>query len=324
MLILSWNVNGLRNVDKMKNVFASIKASHAYIACIQETFWDEEFIENYKHLWDGTMYYNNCQYAHRKGVAILISPQFSGTTNVTYRDEDGRVLRVTVTYEDISFNMYCIYSPNVSSDRIAFIDKLSLLISDTPSIISGDFNEIVDPHLDKSNTMSTYCYRSSTALVKFIDNHRLSDIWRYRHPEKKEFTRQQFVEGTLKQSRIDLILISKSLLVNVNNCYIKYSKISDHNSLCLKMDFNSVERGPGVWIFNNSLLNDPTFCVQIRNIIVQETKCPLFDNETIVWWDNFKYMLKRFSIAYSKQRKKEEMKEYYSIQNSLRKEYELA
>ena len=45
MVLLSLNVNGLRDVDKLNSVFAAIKNRHAKITFLQETFWDDNFIQ---------------------------------------------------------------------------------------------------------------------------------------------------------------------------------------------------------------------------------------------------------------------------------------
>ncbi len=95
MLILSWNVNGLRDLNKMEQIFASIKESHASLCFLQETFWDDSFIERYKHLWDGTILYNNCPNNNRKGVALLISKSFPHTVQYHSCDSAGRIMKIT-------------------------------------------------------------------------------------------------------------------------------------------------------------------------------------------------------------------------------------
>ena len=53
MALLSLNVNGLRDIDKLNSVFAAIKSRHANITFLQETFWNDNFIERYKHYGKG-------------------------------------------------------------------------------------------------------------------------------------------------------------------------------------------------------------------------------------------------------------------------------
>ncbi len=324
MSILSWNVNGLRDVDKMKTVFATARNSFAKMICLQETFWDDQFIRSYEHLWDGKIIFNNCPYEHRKGVAILISPLFAGDYNVAFKDDDGRVLKVNFTFDDCTIDIFNVYLPNKVCERSHVWRMISPLVVNPNSVIVGDLNDILDPRLDKASNVKTFNLQGCETLQRFIDNHNLCDVWRYKHPDKREFTRQQFVEGVLKQSRIDMFLISRSLLVNVVNCFIKYTTLSDHNMVFLKLDMSRVERGSGVWILNNTLLEDPAYCLKIRDFIRKDVDCPLFELEPLMWWDNLKSKIKRLSICFATSKRKGEKNEYYHLQNSLRREYDRA
>ena len=51
------------------------------------------------------------------------------------------------------------------------------------------------------------------------------------------------------------------------NSYITHTLISDHEFVGLKLDFSKIERGGGIWIFNNQLLNDELFNNSINDII---------------------------------------------------------
>ena len=86
------------------------------------------------------------------------------------------------------------------------------------------------------------------------------------------------------------------------NSYISYTTLSDQNLLCLNLDFSRVERGQSIWIFNNELLKDNVFCDSIIDVINKASDCPLFDTETLVWWDNIKYKMKKMcsKLCYSK------------------------
>ena len=67
MALLLLNVNGLRDIDKLNSVFSAIKSRHANITFLQETFWDDNFNERYKHLWEGKIFYNNCVHIKIRG-----------------------------------------------------------------------------------------------------------------------------------------------------------------------------------------------------------------------------------------------------------------
>ena len=72
-------------------MFAAIKSRHANITFLQETFWNDNIIERYKHLWEGKIIYNNCPTKNRRGVAILISKECSYDFTFNSCDTEGRI-----------------------------------------------------------------------------------------------------------------------------------------------------------------------------------------------------------------------------------------
>ena len=105
-------------------------------------------------------------------------------------------------------------------------------------------------NLDKSVSVKTFTSASSNSLGNLIDKNNLCDVWRYKHPGEMEFSRRQFVDGILKQSRIDLILVSRNLLCFISKAFIKYSSISDHDLECMLIDLHvlNVVKGYGFLI----------------------------------------------------------------------------
>ena len=249
---------------------------------MQETFWDDKFIENYKHLWEGTIFYNNYK-NNRRGVAILISKDCPYTFTFDSCDNEGRILKLASNIENNTYYFINIYAPNKIEEKIIFLKHLEIFVNNENYIIAGDFNEILDPHLDIGIQNKTFNLESSNALNNFKNRYDLIDIWRYRNRGKREYTRSQTVQNVLKQSRIDLILISKNVLHYVVNPYISYTTFSDHNFVCINIDFSNIERGQGIWIFNNNLLQDENFCDAVINIINNACQCPLFESEPLVW-----------------------------------------
>ena len=105
------------------------------------------------------------------------------------------------------------------------------------------------------------------------------------------------------------------------NTYISYTTFSDHNFVCMNIDFSNIERGQGIWIFNNDLLQDENFSDAVITIINNACQCPLFESEPLVWWDNLKYKLKKCAMYHAIDKRKAENEHYYYIQNALRREY---
>ena len=321
MIILSWNVNGLRDVNKMNTVISVIKETHAKITFLQETFWDDNFIETYKHLWNGKIYYNNCNNEKRKGVAILFSSDFPYNIKFVKSDTNGRLLKVNFDIDEETYSCLNVYAPNSPTERIDFYEEMLTYICGDRIIASGDFNELQDSFLDKNVNVQTFNAKSSKRLCDIINDNNLCDIWRYRNPDKREFTRKQIVNNVCKQTRIDFSLISRSLIPFATHAYIKYTSLSDHAINVVKFDFSKVERGPGMWIFNNQLLTDSVFTKSINELISENLSCSLYNSEPLVWWDNLKYKIKKCCIYFSCKKKKAEKSDYYRLQNKLRVEY---
>ena len=58
------------------------------------------------------------------GIAILVSPKFSGKIIRYVQDTDGRILRLLVDRNSFKFNIICVYAPNTVSDRKLFFNSL--------------------------------------------------------------------------------------------------------------------------------------------------------------------------------------------------------
>ncbi|KAJ8359076.1 hypothetical protein SKAU_G00156010 [Synaphobranchus kaupii] len=80
-------------------------------------------------------------------------------------------------------------------------------------------------------------------------------------------------------------------------------------------------RGPGVWCLNSAFLSEKAYSMGIRELIGEELKCPLFQVDKRVWWDNLKYRVKMFSIEYGVERKRWKGWEERCVREQLDREY---
>lgn len=65
-----------------------------------------------------------------------------------------------------------------------------------------------------------------------------------------------------------------------------------------------MERGPGIWKFNNSLLEDPNYVFLVSNQLGNDLNLVNVGNAGVAW-DFIKYKIRRFSMNYSKSKAKE-------------------
>ena len=71
---ISFNCNDLSNINKVNCIFALCVERKYDIVCLQETFWNNDFIEKVERdqtIWEGEIFYSNGD-NNRQGVAISI------------------------------------------------------------------------------------------------------------------------------------------------------------------------------------------------------------------------------------------------------------
>ena len=130
--------------------------------------------------------------------------------------------------------------------------------------------------IDKIGGLPWKATNSRNTLVDLMKELNLTDIYRELHPKSKSFT--YVSKSSNLKSRIDYFLISRSLFCDVKQAEIRISIAPDHNaimflSINVTNDFN---RGPGLWKFNNTLLEDNNYKERLllsTNITVDSNFC---------------------------------------------------
>ena len=116
--------------------------------------------------------------------------------------------------------------------------------------------------------------KSRHILHKQIEKYNLIDIYREMHPSGTEKTWRQWNKSRKmadKEARLDYFLVDTAMasyveLVGVSNAF---TSTFDHRPVLLKLDFNKIQRGPGYWKFNNSMLDELDFCKKVRDTIAR-------------------------------------------------------
>ena len=71
------------------------------------------------------------------------------------------------------------------------------------------------------------------------------------------------------KSRLDFFLVAKNLTKSVRNSEIYPSIAPDHKVIYISLSWSSeTPRGPSLWKFNNTLLNDEQYIAMIRSVYV--------------------------------------------------------
>ena len=97
----------------------------------------------------------------------------------------------------------------------------------------------------------------------------LPDIYRQFHADTKSFTFE--TKNSKLKSRIDFFLVCRPISYNVKRTEVRSSIAQDHKAIFLGMELQSeLERGPGKWKFNNTLLEDQDY-IDLKNFIYPRT-----------------------------------------------------
>ena len=129
----------------------------------------------------------------------------------------------------------------------------------------------------------------------------MKDAWRLKHPREKLFT--WYKSDLSIASRLDTFLISRFLEKQIISCEIRPCVYSDHDPVFLELDLHRGDsRGRGTWKFNNSLLQEESFCSAVVDIIEHFLRFRSSFPSDIIMWDLLKKEIKLFTINYSRER----------------------
>lgn len=206
---LSWNVKGLNHPVKRKKVFSHLKQLRAKIIFLQETHIRNSDTNRLLR-WSGQCFNSSFQ-AKSRGVSILIDQDIQFEKHDVIPDNYGRYLIVSGKLYNMLVVMVNVYAPNV--DDTSFLNRLFSQLPDLNSyqlILGGDFNCWLDPLLDRSSSNPSTVNRSANVINGFLNDFGVSDIWRFMHPNLKEFSFFSPVHHIY--SRIDYFFLNNQLI----------------------------------------------------------------------------------------------------------------
>ena len=242
----------------------------------------------------------------------MINENFSGKIASWRRDSDGRILSLLIDLDDFKFNLVNIYAPANLTERKTFFESIhEFFIPADDIILGGDFN-CYDNELDK--------FGGNASIAKYLSDFRSTfgfvDIWRKLHPRIREMT--WFNSNFSIGSRLDKFYLSRNLTKYVKSCEITPCCYSDHDFVMVIFDFSTlIPRGPGLWKFNNFLLNDERFCSFLTERINDLSTCKTSFQSLKSWWDFFKESLKQEIISFAREKRKSLSRERVILTNNL-------
>jgi len=262
--------------------------------------------------------------SNSKGVCTAIKNDLGLQVNQTICDNNGQFLILDCTLEDLKLFIINIYAPSTSGEKeyIVFLNNLrhnleKVYDSISPIIMGGDFNYILDYNIDRKGGTVKKWVQCNKILNSFIETHELIDIWRMRNPKRQKFTWRRKTP-TPVQSRLDYWLVSDSMQGFITECSISPGIQSDHSSIRITVSHGKSQKGPGLWKFNNLLLEDNNYVTQMKEVITKESQ-DMADAELSAQtrWEFLKFKIKQFSRTYSMKVAKERKKDQANLEKEI-------
>ena len=187
---------------------------------------DETAIRNQ---WRGDCILNSFA-SNLRGVAISLRNDFEYKILNTKKNDCGNLLGVDIEGKNIT--LINIYGPN--NDTPLVYNKVSETIeyfNNQSIILTGDYNLVQNQRLDIYNYVGINNPKAKDQVLDMIEIYNLTDPFRELYPDLKRYTWRK--RTTLKQARLDFLLISQSCNHQVHDVKIISSYRSDHCPIIL-------------------------------------------------------------------------------------------
>lgn len=251
--IISWNVNGIRAVEK-KGFINIVEEMNTDILCLQETKAQDDQVSP---ILIDSGYHFTSNSAVRKGysgTAIMSKTEpikFTPDIGLDNHDQEGRVL--AAEYEN--FYLVNVYVPNSGAALVRldyrkqwdidFLSFLKALEEKKPVILCGDLNVAHQP-IDLANPKNNYNKTAGYTQVEIdgMDNllkNGFVDTYRMKYPKKTAFSWWSYRFNARARNigwRIDYFLVSESIADNVTEAFILPDVVgSDHCPVGINIKF---------------------------------------------------------------------------------------
>ena len=181
-------------------------------------------------------------------------------------------------------------------------------------VVGGDWN-ITLQSTDKKGSTSWKRTTARDKLLTMMNEFALVGIFRERNQHKKCYTYE--LKALKLSSRIDFFLVARHLSTCVERVETKISNAPDHRAVRLTLLIAHVSRGPGLWKFNNSLLEDGKCVDLIREnyTVITERYASLEDKR--LKWELIKMELRGLTIPYAKNKAEKGREKEANIQKRM-------
>ena len=252
---------------------------------------------------NGTFYLSNGT-TQSRGVATFVrnSPSIKKQREILH-DLTGRKIVVEIQYENVIWTIFNLYAPNDSRQRHAFFLGVS---EDTERargrlIITGDFNCVLDRHLDRTKSESKGAIRadkSKETLNELLSSRNLTDTYRRKYPMGIQYT---FTGPNGYRARLDRIYADTESANEIKQTSVQPISYSDHDLVNVRfgddLDETDARWGRGRWILNSNLLIDQRTKEDVIECIKYCRHMKGNFSSILDWWDNMKIKIRETYIS---------------------------
>jgi exonuclease III len=245
----SLNMSSIGNLNHLLKVYGvtSLKSDIIFLSDIR--LCNQAGVSNISELNNSFRTNPHCSYkffhnshSNKRGVGILIKHTINFSVLVEERDEEDNILGLKIDIEGKELVICSIYGPNHHNP--AFFTSLRACLTrlgSSNTIIGGDWNctgsmSPPDSNIDMQNLPNA---RHSTLLKKLCDDFEMSDPFRVKFPNRRDYSFFSKDQSKNSRSRLDFFITSNSLIGKINKCYIRpcmQNKMFDHRAviICFK------------------------------------------------------------------------------------------
>ena len=239
MKIVSWNVNGLRAVEKRKDIHRLLEQEDPDVLFMQEVKAMREQLSEYLTVNENYhQYYQSAEKKGYSGVSVWVKKAFLKEEPEIHRgmpnwnDSEGRIINASFN----SFSLFGIYFPNGGKSDQAYKDKLkfydcfkehiaNLRKQKKKVIFTGDLNiahKPIDLARPKQNENTTGFTAAEREKLDELVSDNWIDIFRRKRPEEVAYTWWRTASNARARNvgwRIDYFILDKALIEDVKDDY---------------------------------------------------------------------------------------------------------
>ena len=178
-----------------------------------------------------------------RGVGILINSRVNYSIHKCHKSDDENAIILDISVDNFRFTLCSIYGPK-TCDNPLFFDSIKALIEEFKNkhyLIMGDLNLVTcnlpterNQNIDLLNAKDIPNKSNSLKIIEWINSGFTTDVFRYKSPEKRDFSYIPFNTKSNYRSRLDHCLSDSFLVECIDKiCYEKKPNFFDHRPLSI-------------------------------------------------------------------------------------------